>query len=198
MVPSRGEKGIISLLFTSHWAVSTLDPGTEQPREGELSPLQKLLKTVSRFKDWGRGGFVKNITEELDAKIHFAAGCCHIECSTFTTSSFRIWNGSLEFHHKCNQLELQTSWRLRLISQDIATNLEVWVVYKTSLLALILIRIALSNWILSAFLVDCEGGRNIFFLFCWNLFHQQWVGFTVARTSAGTSVITEEGREKQV
>ena len=51
MVPSRGEKGIISLWFTSHWAVSTLDPGTEQPREGELSPLQKLLKTVSRFKD---------------------------------------------------------------------------------------------------------------------------------------------------
>ena len=124
--------------------------------------------------------------------------CWHMECSTFTASSFRIWNGSLEFHHKCNQLELQTSWRLRLISQDIATNLEVWVVYKTSLLALILIRIALSNWILSAFLVDCEGGRNIFFLFCWNLFHQQWVGFTVARTSAGTSVITEEGREKQV
>ena len=58
-------------------------------------------------------------------------------------------------------------WQVRrLISQDIATNFEVWVVYKTSLLALILISIALSNWILSAFLVDCEGGRNIFFLFC--------------------------------
>ena len=25
--------------------------------------------------------------------------CWHIECSTFTASSFRIWNSSVEFHH---------------------------------------------------------------------------------------------------
>ena len=25
--------------------------------------------------------------------------CWHIECSTFTAASFRIWNSSLEFHH---------------------------------------------------------------------------------------------------
>ena len=25
--------------------------------------------------------------------------CWHIECSTFTASSFRIWNSQLEFHH---------------------------------------------------------------------------------------------------